>query len=113
MSDAPILFCFVAWMEKYRGDPEKDVPRGGGAFIDENGYGFEIFNFLPVGSKLYGYVSTMRGGIRIERLQAATNSDSVSGVTVVFVARHPELGTPVVVGWYTNATVYRGFQITT
>ena len=105
----PILFCFVAWMERYRGNPKKDVPRGGGAFIDENNYGYEIFNFRPVGSKLYGYVATR--GIGIEKLNASPGSDSVQGVTVVFVAWHPELGMRVVVGWYTNATVYRQPQL--
>lgn len=107
MVKAPILFCFVAWMEKYQGNPHVDIPRGGGAFIEKNGYGWEMFNFKRVGSNYYGHVTTMGGGIRIERLGADRDTQSISGVTVVFVANHPELGHPVVVGWYRGATVLR------
>jgi hypothetical protein len=105
-----MLFCFVAWMNDYDGNPELDVPLGGGSFINENGYGYEIFNFRNVMQRCYGYVSTMRGGIRIERLGASQAADSVSGVTVVFVARNPEDEAQVIVGWYDNATVFRNYQ---
>ena len=35
-------------MKYYKGACEKDVPLYGGRFVEENGYGHEEFNFLPV-----------------------------------------------------------------
>ena len=35
-------------MKYYKGACEKDVPLYGGKFVEENGYGHEEFNFLPI-----------------------------------------------------------------
>ena len=52
-----ILFCKISSMKYYKGACEKDVPLYGGRFVEENGYGHEEFNFLPVemeGEKFVG-----------------------------------------------------------
>ena len=43
-----ILFCKVSCMKYYKGASEKDQPYNGGKFVNENGYGYEEFNFLPI-----------------------------------------------------------------
>jgi hypothetical protein len=98
----------MQWYEGVRGDQ----PEGGGSFIDEQGYGHEIFNFRPEGRHVYGYVAVREGAsIRIERLGASPMDDYVDGITVVFVSRKPATGVPVIVGWYVDARVYREEQI--
>ena len=43
-----ILFCKVSGMKYYKGACEQDVPYNGGKFVEENGFGHEEFNFLPI-----------------------------------------------------------------
>lgn len=49
----PIIFFNTAWMERYEGlvDNDKRI-YGGGSFIEKNGYGVEIYNFLNCNMKL-------------------------------------------------------------
>lgn len=102
-----ILFCNIGWMENYRGLTARDHIRGGGEYVDETKMGGEVCNFLPIKSQMYGYVTRRDNGfINIDRLGASPDDDSISGVTVVWVARRKKVGS-VVVGWYRNATVYR------
>jgi hypothetical protein len=42
-----VIFFNVGWMERYQGNPEQESIKGGGKFVDKNGYGYEMFNFLP------------------------------------------------------------------
>lgn len=52
-----MLFCRVAWMNRYRGNPQQDVPLRGGKFTDEHGFGFEIFNFqADLNGVVHGFV---------------------------------------------------------
>ena len=67
-------------------------------------------NFLPYKGKVYGYVHPSRGGqIKIERLRASKDDLSISNITVVWTAKHPQAGR-VVVGWYEDAIVHRESQ---
>lgn len=101
-----MLFCRIGWMPDYRG--ERDI-QGGGEFVDEHGYGFELYNFLPDDQgNLYGYVRAGRK-MSIERLGTRPKADSVSAVLVIWVATHPSGGMRIV-GWYRNATVFRSLQ---
>ena len=103
------LFCNVGWMARYQGLTQEDAIRGGGSFVDELAQGGEVCNFAAVDEMLYGYVKPPGEQIRIEKLGASREAESVNGVTVVWTALHPEGGT-VIVGWYRNARVYRRFQ---
>ena len=43
-----ILFCKISSMKYYKGTCKQDEPQFGGRFVEENGYGHEEFNFLPI-----------------------------------------------------------------
>lgn len=83
--------------------------RGGGSYVYENGVGGEVYNFKPSRGKCYGYAMSLHAaGINLRHLvpdRKWERGDELSGVDVVFLARHKELG-QVVVGWYRNATVF-------
>lgn len=108
----PMIIFRVGWMQLYNGlDGEPII--GGGDFIRQHGYGGEIFNLRPFKGYMYGYVQPPGRGdynkrkIRIERLGSSHDGDSSEGVTVVWVARKPNVGGTYVVGWYNDATVFR------
>lgn len=109
-----MVMAHVAWMEHYTGDV---ATLHAGAFHfqhaehDPNNSG-EAHNFLPYNGKCFGYIPLNAGGIYHPRL-ALTNIDPVanrnaaelSGVAVIWTARHPETKRRVIVGWYRNAVV--------
>jgi hypothetical protein len=108
-----MVFFHVGWMKCYEG-VDDDKIHDGGEFVNENGYGFEIYNYHEIDGKVYGYVES--GGykkgsreIHIERLGAARNDYSISDILVVWTATHPKGGI-YIIGWYKNATVYRHSQ---
>jgi hypothetical protein len=104
-------------MNLYQGQTVSDQITGGGAFVEEHGYGHEIFNFQPFEGRVFGYVQPRRTayndqpgpGINLNRLGASSDDDSLSGVVAVWVARSPQ-GRSFIVGWYANATIYRRWQ---
>ena len=114
-----IIFLRIGWMERYRG-LVGDTVAGGGAYVDEHGYGGEIFNFQPFKGSVYGFVQPRRRlpnrpidwtpNIKINRLGAAGTDDHVAGVLAVWVARDLVKTGSYIVGWYANATVYRERQ---
>lgn len=111
-----ILILNVGWMQHYAGLMDDEI-NDGGAFIQENNWGGEIFNFLPFEGFMYGFVQPPGREnipynnriIRIERLGAIANAPFVEGVLVGWAARKPEGGT-YVVGWYENAIVFKRWQ---
>lgn len=106
-----IVFFNTAWMDFYDGIQGRDLEiHGGGAYVEEHGYGYEIYNFREINGKVYGYAQS-GGNNHLERLGAKKDADSISNVLVVFTARHKEGGT-YIVGWYKNATFYRQYQET-
>jgi hypothetical protein len=115
----PTVFFRVGWMRFYEGLSEGDYIHGGGAFVREHGYGHEMFNFLPVNGRCYGYVRPISSGgksdfvggmgIKLERISASKKDNYLDGVLVVWVSSPPEGGT-FVVGWYENATIHRYHQ---
>jgi hypothetical protein len=108
-----IIFFNIGWMKYYKGITDEDKIKGGGNFIDENDYGFEIFNFLPFNGQIYGYAQPGGEGterkINIDRLGGA-NRDSVDDVLSVWVSKNPEQDGIWIIGWYENSTVYRNYQ---
>ncbi|NLC41723.1 MAG: DUF3883 domain-containing protein [Erysipelothrix sp.] len=107
-----MVFCHIGWMERYEGLSENgDTISGGGSFIDEHGYGHEIFNFKNIGGKVYGYVQP-RGANDLTRLGANKDATYINDVLIVFTARHESGGT-YIVGWHDNAKFYRNNQVNT
>jgi len=104
-----MLFCRIGWMQYYQGKLEEDPIHGGGAFVDENGYGHEIYNFLPDDEgNLFGFVQVQGIGMSIWRLGANFDQNSVAGVTVVWCS---SLAYDLyIVGWYNDATAFRYTQ---
>lgn len=100
---AEIVFINVGWMLRYRGDDPNDPIRGGHLYLRNNGEGDKAFNFKAWRGRYYGYIPG-RNDLRISNFPTATR-ESVSGVTVVWVARHPQTGRYVIVGWYRDATI--------
>ena len=90
-----IIFLRIGWMERYRG-LVGDTVAGGGAYVDEYGYGGEVFNFQPFKGSVYGFVQPPRRrkdripNIKINRLGAADTDDHVAGVLAVWVATNLE-----------------------
>lgn len=112
-----VLVCRTAWMDFYDGLGSGDAPVGGGAYVDESGFGHEIFNFRAEEGWYRGYVRpvTPRRGvanqrINIGRLGAAAGDEAIDGVTVFWVATDRQRGGTRVVGWYEDARVFRAWQ---
>ncbi len=103
----PILLCHVVWMPRYQGEDE-NLPHGFD-YVREEGYGHELFNFLPVGGTCYGYVQTRHGVINISRLAAEAEDTFLEDVLVVWTATDVDRKR-IVVGWYQGGTIYRSFQ---
>ncbi len=103
-------------MDRYQGINGGDTISSGGAYVAEHGFGHEIFNFQPFQGAVYGYAQPKRGKgdwadarVNLKRLGASAEDKSVPGVLAIWVATSPS-GGAFVVGWYTNATVYRDWQ---
>jgi hypothetical protein len=104
------VFFNVTWMEFYQG-PE-DLISGGGRYIDDNGYGHEMFNFKEYQGKVYGYVAAKKvkdkgRTMRIQRMGASKDALFIDNITVIWVAPNWENGCTYIIGWYRNARVYR------
>ena len=118
-----ILFCKVSGMKYYKGACEQDKPYNGGKFVEENGFGHEEFNFLPIEldgmdqAMCLGFVEPKsnkgtRNTLHIENIEgcsACKDVPSVENVLVIWCATRVN-GDCTVVGWYKNATVFRTLQ---
>lgn len=101
-----IVFCNIGWMNHYDGIHGDSIQRGGSYNKEEVGH--EVCNFTSCNEKVYGYVQPT-GRISVERLGATKSSENATGVTVIWTAG-PDTGGTAIVGWYTNATVFRNLQ---
>lgn len=108
-----ILVCRVAPMDKYQGVPSMPMS-GAGSYVGEKGFGYEIFNFAPSGGVYYGFVQPpgpTPGGIDItNRLGAPIGASHVGHIEVVWVAEDASTKELRIVGWYSDATVFRKIQ---
>jgi hypothetical protein len=102
-----ILLCNACWMKRYAGVSKDDIPRHGGGYIRQHGYGHEAINFMPHAGFVYGFVQLHTKTINISRIDPNAG-DKVNNVLVVWRARSNKGA--VVVGWYKHATVYRELQ---
>lgn len=107
----PFLFARIGWMKRYAGSqPGDERAISGARFLrTRQGPGDERFNFLAISGKVYAYFRPTAHGNKIEltRIQPGFTGNRLYGVTVVFVAPAPMGGGQQVVGWYSNATVFR------
>ena len=118
-----ILFCKISSMKYYKGACAQDVPMYGGKFVEENGYGHEEFNFLPIDMEgvaepeCVGFVEPksnrgVRNTLHIEKIEgcaAMKKEPLVDDVLVIWCAKR-DRGDVTVVGWYKHATVWRDVQ---
>ena len=117
-----ILFCNVAYLPYYDTTRDNINPVNGGSYVADNQDALEKHNFEECSDGLYrGFVETKHylgykvgvetntfNTLHIERIDAsAKNKGYVQNVLVVFCAK-PQNGKTVIVGWYNNATVFRG-----
>lgn len=104
--ERPLLVFRVGYMSEYNG--AGDIT-GGGANIKKNKSGGEMWNFRTDGGRVYGYVMTVNhSGIDLKKIFPKIDlsvNQEVAGIDIVFIASHPTHG-QVIVGWYTNATVF-------
>lgn len=114
-----MLFAHVAWMERYNGLKNGDKPQGGGEYGergDDAEIKHEIYNFSNNGGRCYGFVEppqkSKNNQIKLERIDRFVDDkcESIDGVTVVFVAKHPDEAGLKMVGFYQSATVFRGLK---
>ena len=110
-------------MKYYKGACDLDVPMYGGKFVEENGYGHEEFNFLPIEMEgiaepeCVGFVEPksnrgVRNTLHIEKIEgcaAMKKEPLVDDVLVIWCAKR-DRGDVTVVGWYKHATVWRDVQ---
>lgn len=106
MASSPLLFVNIGWMINYGGFSDDDPTLGGHGYLKSNKLGHEAWNFAPWQDRVYGYVPRS-ARINLKHLGGSSSAESVSGVTVVWIARSPRNGTTYIVGWYTDATVYQ------
>lgn len=118
-----ILFCKISSMKYYKGVCDQDPALFGGKFVEENGYGHEEFNFLPIemdGSaepECVGFVEPksnrgVRNTFHIENIEGCAElkkAPFAEDVLVVWCAKRSR-GDVTVVGWYKHATVFREVQ---
>lgn len=103
----PMLFCQIARMETYTGNPA-DKPQGAGSDPKRDA---EKYNFKSFNGQMLGYVAAKNGTINITKLGASNDASTCEGVDVVWIApRSDQHGLLVVVGWHRKATVFRHQQ---
>lgn len=104
------VFVRIGWRQFYRGiTTDDDGPVGGGSYNNDK-TGFEVYNFLPLDGRCYGYFQPhMRTHqTALERIEEGASMESVlDKVTVIWVAKKPDHG-QVIIGWWRNASIYRG-----
>lgn len=105
-----VVVMNIGWMRDYRGILNtNDRIRGGGAYVDKHGYGHELFNFQEFRGKYLGYVQPVGVSLNLERLGASKGAEFLEQVTVIWVSKEPG-GQTCIIGWYTNATLFRRLQ---
>lgn len=104
-----MIFFNITWMERYEGlEGNGALVHGGGSYVEEHGYGHEMFNFKKIEDKVYGYVQPS-GTNNLQRIGGSEDTEYIDGVLVVFTATHKGGGTHIV-GWYKDARVFRNYQ---
>jgi TIR domain len=110
ISEMPMLMLHAAWMRDYSGLESGDQLLGQHSWLKEredgDDEGHEIYNFLPIDGKCYGYAPVPKRVINLANLGGDATDNVVTDVLVVWTARRPERGR-MIVGWYVGAEVHR------
>jgi Domain of unknown function (DUF3883) len=106
MTALMVLFARIGWMKFYAGPIAGDEKPIGGGGYNETNVGLELFNFKPLAGHLYGYVEANEG-INLGRIQRSCKNSQLDGVLVIFFSKQKERPGQVIVGWYSNASVFR------
>ena len=106
----PVLFFNVGWMNHYQGESvELAAPTGPGATPASPEVDFSMLNFKEFYGHYYGYGQIAGNKVKLHKLGADPSADRMDGVTAVWFSTSPG-GQKVIVGWYSNATVFRDYQ---
>ena len=101
-----VVFINLTEMDEYNG-LEANL-KGGGSFIEQNGYGHELYNFQNDSGKCYGY-TTPWCKINLKRISKGINhdvhGDYIDDVFVVFTCTRQQ-GGRIICGFYQHARVY-------
>ena len=101
-----VVFINLTEMDKYDG-PEGNLS-GGGSFVDENQYAYEMFNFRNVDGQYYGYTPP-HGNLNIDRIPGSKDFDKhgkyIEDVLVVFTCYRAYIGR-IICGFYLHSRVY-------
>lgn len=104
-----LLFLNVGWMERYLGPADDDPTVGDFRYLHDRKHGHECYNFADQGGWCFGHHPSS-AGTNIDKLGAQPNDQSVDHIDVIWFSKDPNKGKAVIIGWYSDATVYRHFQ---
>lgn len=102
-----VVFINLNEMENYNG-LESVVHQGGGRYVEQHGFGYELFNFHEDGGKCYGYTPPyckLNLSRISEDIKHDVYGDYIDGVAVVFTCTRIARGR-LVCGLYQDAKVY-------
>lgn len=120
-----ILFCNIAWMEKYKGVTDDDIPVNGGSYVDTTKDAHEAYNFDSVRfdeeeevNYCLGFFETKstngscKNQLHIEKIDNNLNKniEAINDVLVIWCAKADTNNFTSVVGWYKNSTVYKDYK---
>ena len=83
MIEPRVFFMNIGWMKAYQG-LKNDKINGGGGYVNEHGFGCEIFNFKPFRGRCYGYGCPANNSIALERLGGPQGMSFIDNVLVVW-----------------------------
>ncbi|HYE28776.1 MAG TPA: EVE domain-containing protein [Allosphingosinicella sp.] len=105
----PTIYFNIGWMEHYAGIADEDQTIGAHGFLAKHPHGAESYNFLETPDGMVrGYRPPGdREETNINRMGATSRQEAVEGALVIWLAKEPASGRTLIVGWYSNATVFR------
>ena len=112
MNRSKVVFLHSINMTRYQGY-EENIHAGSFKLAKKLGYGLEMYNFLDIGGRHYGFVELgqpRKGHVKsicLENLGASRSDSSLDGVLAIWTAPCRDGKGREVVGWYRNATLYR------
>jgi hypothetical protein len=99
-------------MKHYDGPSADDMTIGAHGYLDDHPHGAESYNFVQTAhGTVRGYRPPgSREQTNITRMGAASGQASIEGALVIWLAKEPGSGRSLIVGWYSNASVFRMAQ---
>ncbi|WP_156311761.1 DUF3883 domain-containing protein [Methylobacterium platani] len=95
------------WMnERLRWSIGKRHASSGRGYLNDGNIGLEVLNLAPFDGEVYGYVPRS-ARINLKNLGGSSSDESVTPVTVIWIARNPSDKKTYVVGWYKSAAIFK------